>query len=103
MIINDGIDTSGGRYREMGASVGAIVDAKALAYGDAFDKAGDFLRILYPNGMNPEDYNGALCIVRMFDKLMRIANAGGGADPMAENPWADIAGYALLALGQRES
>lgn len=34
-----------------------------------------------------------LCIVRIFDKLMRIANK---KDAFAESPYADLAGYALL-------
>lgn len=36
-------------------------------------------------------------VVRVVDKLFRIANH---KDAFGENPWADIAGYAVLMCGK---
>lgn len=69
---------------------------KREAYGNAFNNAPDILTMLYPNGIQPESYGDVLTIVRIIDKLYRIANQ---AD--TEDPWEDIAGYAVLALEKR--
>lgn len=82
-------------YEELGRSVGALVDVKNAAYGSAFDDAGAFLCILYPNGIRPEQYGDALALVRIFDKMKRIAT---DKDALGESPYRDIAGYGLLGL-----
>ena len=87
-------------YSKIGAEVGVLVSKKQLAYGDAFSQAGQIIKILYPNGIPTEGYASALTIVRVLDKLFRIANAKGQPDSMGESPWQDIAGYALLELGK---
>ncbi len=87
-----------GKYQELANRVGALVDEKNRAYGSSFDKAGEFLRLLYPDGVRPEQYADMLCLVRVFDKLMRIASAPPGVDPMGESPYQDLAGYGLLGL-----
>lgn len=81
------------KYRDLGTKIGALVDEKNAAYGNSFGEVGDFLRILYPNGIPPEAYTDALCIVRIFDKLKRIATK---KDAFGESPYQDIVGYALL-------
>jgi hypothetical protein len=85
-------------FIEIGQYVGEIVTAKNRAYGDSFAKSGAFLRLLYPNGIAPNQYDDALALVRVFDKQMRIATAN---DPGGENPWMDIMGYALLSVKYR--
>lgn len=79
-------------YEETGKQIGALVDTKNKQYGDAFSKTGDFLKILYPDGIKVEDYNNVLSLARMFDKMMRIANGNQGN----ENAWNDLAGYGIL-------
>lgn len=81
------------KYEELGRQIGALVGEKNAAYGDSFGQVGDFLEILYPNGIPVESYTDALCIVRIFDKLKRIATK---KDAFGESPYRDIAGYALL-------
>jgi hypothetical protein len=81
------------RFLAIAQQIGELVEAKNQAYGDSFDKAGDFLRLLYPAGITPEQYRDSLALVRIFDKQMRIATGG---DPLGESPWIDIAGYAIL-------
>lgn len=80
-------------YEDLASEIGRLVDEKNRAYGDAFNKTGDFLKILYPNGIAPHQYVDALGIVRVFDKMMRIAT---DKDALGENPWRDIAGYGIL-------
>jgi len=82
-----------GRYEQLGREVGALVDEKQRAYGNSFGKAGDFLKLLYPTGLRPEQYGDALALVRIFDKCMRIAT---DKDALGESPFRDIAGYGLL-------
>lgn len=81
------------KYRDLATKIGALVDEKNTAYGNSFGEVGDFLKILYPNGIPPESYTDALCIVRIFDKLKRIAT---NKNAFGESPYQDIAGYALL-------
>lgn len=85
---------------DLATEIGNLVEEKNRAYGDSFAKTGDFLRLLYPNGIPPEKYGDALCIVRIFDKLKRIAT---DKDALGESPYRDIAGYALLGLRMDES
>lgn len=80
-------------YREMGEEIGDLVERKNKAYGSAFDRAGAVLQVLYPNGISPEQYTDMLGVVRVLDKLFRIASAKGA---FGESPWKDIAGYGLL-------
>ena len=88
-----------GRFIATAREIGELVEKKNQAYGDSFAKSGDFLRLLYPGGMRPEQYNDALTLVRIFDKQMRIATA---KDALGENPWIDITGYSLLATVRRD-
>jgi hypothetical protein len=86
-------------FRQIAAEVGALVEEKNTAYGDSFAKSGEFLRLLYPNGIQPEQYGDALCLVRIFDKMMRIATQ---KDAFGENPYRDIIGYGILGAAQEE-
>ncbi len=73
--------------------VGRLVTEKNKFYGNSFEQTGEFLKILYPNGIPVEAYTDALCLVRMFDKMKRIAthkNAYG------ESSYKDLAGYSIL-------
>lgn len=82
-------------FRKLGAELGELVAQRNKAYGSSFAKAGAFLRLLYPNGVKPEQYDDALLLVRIFDKQMRIAHDQHAFD---ENPYQDLAGYGLLGV-----
>jgi hypothetical protein len=90
-----------GKFEEIGAAVGRLVDKKNNAYGDAFGKTGFILKILYPHGIRPDQYADLLAIVRILDKFFRIASHR--KDPMGENPWMDVAGYGVLKCEKLES
>jgi hypothetical protein len=81
------------RYGTLGKEIGSLVDEKNAAYGNSFAKCGEFLKLLYPNGIQPEQYSDAPCLVRIFDKQMRIAT---NKDAFGESPYRDIVGYGLL-------
>lgn len=82
-------------YIALAAQVGALVTTKQQQYGDSFGAAPQILRLLYPNGIRPDQYQTLLCIVRILDKVKRLAT---GHPSDTEDPWLDIAGYSLLAL-----
>ena len=84
-------------YIDLGKEIGTLVATKQAAYGDSFGRAGRVLTILYPNGINPEQYDDALCIVRIVDKLFRIAT---DKDALGESPYRDIAGYGILGVAK---
>lgn len=85
-------------FAELGAAIGRLVNEKNRAYGDSFAKCGEFLKLLYPDGVKPEQYRDMLAVVRVWDKLMRIATH---KDALGEDPWRDIAGYSLLAVARQ--
>lgn len=84
-------------WAALASEVGMVVDKTNAAYGDSFAKSGAFLRLLYPEGIKPDQYQDMLALIRVFDKQMRIAT---NPDAFGESPFRDIAGYGLL--GYRE-
>ncbi len=90
-------------FEELGLEIGKLLESKNRAYGSAFDKAGDFLKVLFPNGVPPEKYTDMLCMVRMFDKMMRIATADTNTNEKALDAYSDMAGYSLLGLRREKT
>lgn len=86
-------------FAQIAAKVAELVEQKQATYGDSFGRSGEVLAILYPNGIPVEAYGDALAIVRVLDKLFRIAT---DRDALGESPWRDIAGYSLLAVRRIE-
>ena len=84
-------------YKDIGTEIGKIVDKKNAIYGESFAKTGDILRILYPNGVDLDQYDDMLAVARILDKLFRIAT---DKDALGENPFSDIAGYGILGVGR---
>jgi len=84
-------------YKKLGEDIGKLVNDKQKAYGDSFGMSGQVLRVMFPNGIRPEQYDDVLCITRIIDKLFRIANQ---KDYNGESPYGDICGYALLGLAK---
>lgn len=84
-------------YEKIGQEIGSLVDKKNTAYGSAFEKAGEILKVLYPGGIKPEQYTDVLATIRIIDKLFRIANDKSAFN---EEPWKDIAGYGILGVGK---
>lgn len=87
-------------YARLGEEIGKLVEAKQAAYGCAFNKAGKVMKVLYPDGIAPEQMDDALAVVRVVDKLFRIAT---DRDALGESPYRDIAGYGLLGAARHEA
>jgi len=83
------------KYHEKAAEIATIVSEKQVAYGDSFSRAGNCLREMYPDGIKPSKYDDMLTVVRILDKLFRVANQ---KEAFGESPYADICGYALLEV-----
>jgi hypothetical protein len=86
-----------GLYLTIAKEIGWLVEKKQAAYGDSFGRSGEVLKILYPNGVQPEQYTDFLAIVRVIDKMFRIAT---DRDAFGEDPWRDIAGYSILSTAK---
>jgi hypothetical protein len=82
-------------FEAIGAEIGRLVQTKQAAYGDSFGKSGAVMAILYPEGIPAAKLDDALTVVRVLDKLFRIAT---DRDALGESPWGDITGYGLLAV-----
>ncbi len=102
LSINDRVDEREKEvspYERVAAEIGKLVTEKNAAYGDSFCRSGAILGILYPNGINPDQYDDALAVTRILDKLFRIANDGSA---FGESPYLDIAGYGILGAVRHE-
>jgi len=82
------------KFKDEAIKIAELVSIKQDAY-DSFGRSGEIIKVLYPDGIKPEQYKNALSVIRIIDKLFRIANK---KDSFEENPWKDIAGYALLSI-----
>ena len=76
--------------KELTKELGDMLEEKQAAYGDSIEESGKFLSVLYPKGIPPENYQTVALLVRMFDKMKRIANGASN-----ENSWQDLAGYSV--------
>ena len=93
-------------YPKIGQEIGDLVTQKQVQYGDSFGQSHAILTILYPDGVEKSDYHNFLAVVRVIDKLFRIANKSKALKSglsETESPWRDIAGYALLAIKQEQT
>ena len=90
-------------FAPRGLALGTLVDSKQRQYGDSAGRSGAIVAILYPSGIPPHAYDDALLVVRVLDKLSRIAQRGAnGRDLGGESPWQDVAGYGLLGAAMDE-
>jgi len=87
-----------GTYVQIGKEIGELLEKKQISYGNSFGRISDIMNVLYPNGIGPEQYMETLTVVRIIDKLFRIAT---NKDQFSEDPFSDIAGYAILMLGNQ--
>ncbi len=79
--------------KKIAQEIGETVADKNVKYGNSWEKSAAIMSILYPNGIMPNRYHDTLLVVRVIDKLCRIATNEQGD---IENPFEDIAGYGML-------
>ena len=87
------------KFEKIATEIGKLVDEKNIAYGSSFLKSEKILKILYPNGIQPDQYKDMLAMTRIIDKLFRIATR---KDAFGESPFKDIAGYGILGVASDE-
>lgn len=85
-------------YEAIGAGIGRLVTQKQAQYGNSFGVAPKILGLLYPDGVKSDQYDSLLSVVRILDKLKRIATQHPSD---TENPWEDIGGYSILELAKK--
>ena len=85
------------KYKQIAEEIANLVTEKQKAYGNSFGEAEAFLKLLYPDGIPVEKYKDMLALVRIWDKIKRIA---ADKDALGESPYNDIMGYCLLALNE---
>jgi hypothetical protein len=79
-------------YKDIGTRIGQLVDDKNAQYGDSINSTAEFLRLLFPNGITPDHFAHVGIMVRIWDKVKRVAAGNKGN----ENAYEDIAGYGIL-------
>ena len=84
-------------FKSIGKNIGDLVAEKQKQYGDSFGRAGDVLKVLYPDEIKPDQYDEMLSITRVLDKIFRLTEGDQGD----ESAWQDIAGYALLGVRKK--
>ena len=78
--------------------VASMVKEKNRGYGSAFQKVSHILSILFPNGIPASKYHDVAILVRVLDKICRIATANDKG--VKKDAWLDIVGYGLLRLSE---
>ena len=84
--------------RSVACDVVVVVEEKNREYGSAFQKVSEILAILFPNGIPTNKYHDVAILIRVLDKVCRIANAN--SKDVKKDAWLDICGYALLRLSE---
>jgi len=85
-------------YHTIAQEIADLLEVKQSQYGNSVGTAPAILALLYPDGVRVEQYADLLTVVRMLDKLKRVATAAAD-DP--EDAWLDLCGYTLLRLAER--
>ena len=86
-------------FERIAKEIGELTAKKNIAYGDSTAKTGELLRVFFPNGVGVEHLYNMQLFARIFDKLFRIVS---DPDAFGEDPWRDVAGYALLAAERND-
>lgn len=81
------------KFAKKANELGALIEEKNAAYGNSFAESEKILKILYPDGVSPDQYTDMLVMARVIDKLFRVATM---KQAFGESPWQDIAGYGIL-------
>ena len=85
-------DTQVMTFEKLGHQIGSEVAAENEAHGNSFLKIGDALTLMFPDGVQPDQYNDFLATARILDELFRLATD----KDLTENPFRAIAGYGIL-------
>lgn len=77
-----------------------LLKEKNKAYGNSIYTATEIMKLLYPDGINVDQIDEALILVRILDKFSRITK--GDKKAFGEDPWRDIVGYSILQSAKND-
>ena len=84
--------------RSIACDIAIVVEEKNREYGSAFQKVSHILSILFPNGIPTNKYHDVAILIRVLDKICRIASAND--KDVKKDAWLDLTGYGLLRLSE---
>jgi len=82
-------------FEGIALELSSMLEDKNRKYGDSYAKMAHVLPLFFPNGVPADKLLDAIFILRIVDKLMRIASNQPDED---EDPIKDVAGYAILRM-----
>jgi hypothetical protein len=86
-------------FEDISLEISQTLEKKNKAYGNSFNKTTEHLKLLFPDGVVDDQYQHLMYIVRILDKIGRIANSS--LLPPEEgvlDAYKDIQGYTTLML-----
>ena len=89
------------KISDIAKNVRDIVITKNETYGDSVSKSAKLMHVLYPDGIAPSHYDDAHLIIRVLDKLSRLASADI-TKRAKYDAWQDIAGYGIIGASNHE-
>jgi len=87
------------KFKEIADKIGSMVEEKNVQYGDSYANTQKFLDILYPESIPVEKFSDIVCIIRIFDKLKKVA---AQVESDEENPYADLIGITIRMADNQE-
>ena len=88
-----------GKWQTIADDMTSLLKAKRDSYGNNLACTPEIMKLMYPSGITHEQLDDFLILVRMVDKMFRIAN--GANFKLGEDAWKDLAGYAMCVLHDR--
>lgn len=106
LVVEEGektLEDNSSSFVAVATEIGELLVVKDAAYGSAFEKTKEILKILFPNGLPVEAFDDGLTIQRILDKICRLTvlctnPEENKTEERTEDAWKDIAGYAIKAL-----
>lgn len=87
--------TKDSQYHTIAEGVAELVLQKQKEYGNGVLRSNRMMLQLFPDGIPAAKYRDAFTLVRLMDKISKIAADENSA---TGEPWRDIAAYSLLTL-----
>ena len=87
-------------YKKVALEAAELVASKNIAYGDSLSKMAQILELLYGKSIPKEKYEDLHYIIRILDKISRVAS--GNKTAFKEDPFEDIMGYCLNKLSHEK-
>jgi len=85
---------------EVAEQIGKFISQKNESYGSAYGFVNKILRDLYAEKVEPNQYLDFVMIARVLEKISRISHH---KQAFGEDPWKDIAGYALCRIAEEKT